>query len=51
MGEAVDVLAPYVPADSVRRTYRQYIERGALADRDRVWRLAVLVVWLRRARQ
>jgi asparagine synthase (glutamine-hydrolysing) len=49
MGEAVDVLAPYVPAESVRRAHRGYVERGAPPDVGRVWRLATLTLWLRRA--
>ena len=49
MDEAVGVLAPYVPADSIRRAHRGYVERGAPADVSRVWRLAMLTLWLRRA--
>ena len=49
MKEAVSVLAPYVPADSVRRAHRGYLQKGAPADVSRVWRLAMLTLWLRRA--
>ena len=49
MKEAVSVLAPYVPADSIRRAHRQYLGRGTRADVSRVWRLAMLTLWLRRA--
>ncbi len=49
MKEAVSVLAPYVPAESIRRAHRGYLERGAPADVSRVWRLAMLTLWLRRA--
>jgi asparagine synthase (glutamine-hydrolysing) len=49
MREAVGVLAPYVPADSVRRVHRGYVERGAPLDVGRAWRLATLTLWLRRA--
>ena len=49
MKEAVGVLAPYVPADSIRRAHRGYLERGTPADVSRVWRLAMLTLWLRRA--
>ena len=49
MKEAVSVLAPYVPADSIRRAHRQYLGRGTQADVSRVWRLAMLTLWLRRA--
>jgi hypothetical protein len=49
MDEAVGVLAPYVPADSIRRVHRGYVERGARPDVSRVWQLAMLTLWLRRA--
>ncbi len=49
MKEALSVLAPYVPADSIRRAHRGYLHRGAPTDVRRVWRLAMLTLWLRRA--
>jgi asparagine synthase (glutamine-hydrolysing) len=49
MNEAAVVLAPYVPPDSVRRVHREYVARGARRDVGRVWRLATLTLWLRRA--
>jgi asparagine synthase (glutamine-hydrolysing) len=49
MHEAADVLAPYVPPDSVRRVHREYVERGTRRDAGRVWRLATLTLWFRRA--
>jgi asparagine synthase (glutamine-hydrolysing) len=49
MSETVSVLAPYVPADSIRRAHRGYLDRGSPADVSRVWRLAMLTLWLRRA--
>lgn len=48
MAEAVGVLAPYVPVDSIRRAHRGYVERGAPPDVSRVWRFAMLTLWLRR---
>jgi asparagine synthase (glutamine-hydrolysing) len=49
MDEAVGVLAPYVPAESIRSAHRGYVERGARRDAGRVWRLAMLTLWLRHA--
>jgi hypothetical protein len=49
MNEAAVVLAPYVPPDSVRRVHREYVARGRRRDVGRVWRLATLTLWLRRA--
>ena len=43
------MLAPYVPAESVRRAHREYSQEGTRADVSRVWRLAMLTLWLRRA--
>lgn len=49
LNQAVDVLAPYVPAESVRQAHHHYVARGRPADVTRVWRLATLALWLRRA--
>jgi asparagine synthase (glutamine-hydrolysing) len=48
MSEAADSLDPYVGAEVVRRTHRAYREHGTLRDVRRVWRLALLALWLRR---
>ena len=49
MNEALGVLAPYVPADSIRQAHRRYVERGKATDVAHVWRFATLALWLRRA--
>jgi asparagine synthase (glutamine-hydrolysing) len=49
MAEAASVLGPYVPADTIRQVYRGYVKRGAHGDVSRVWRFAILTLWLRRA--
>jgi hypothetical protein len=33
----------------VRRVHREYVERGTRRDAGRVWRLATLTLWFRRA--
>jgi asparagine synthase (glutamine-hydrolysing) len=48
MSEAADSLDPYVGAEVVRRTHRAYREHGTLRNVRRVWRLALLALWLRR---
>jgi asparagine synthase (glutamine-hydrolysing) len=48
MNEATNVLAPYVPVESVRQAHLRYVERGRLTDVSRVWRFATLTLWLRR---
>jgi asparagine synthase (glutamine-hydrolysing) len=49
MDDACAVLAPYVVPAAIRRMHERYLERRALADVLRVWSLATLTLWLRRA--
>ena len=49
LGESPEVLAPYVTAEAIQRAHRRYLARGAQADIARVWSLATLTLWLRRA--
>lgn len=49
MREAERTLDPYVPSETVRRTYRAYAARERMREVRAVWRLAVLTLWLRRA--
>ncbi len=49
MREAARTLDPYVPSETVRRTYRAYATRDGMREVRAVWRLAVLTLWLRRA--
>jgi asparagine synthase (glutamine-hydrolysing) len=48
MRDAADLLAPYVPPESVRAVYGRYVAAGTGASVGRVWRLATLAIWLRR---
>jgi asparagine synthase (glutamine-hydrolysing) len=49
MDDATRVLAPYVPAETIRRAHRRYLARGSPRDVSRVWRIAMVTLWLRRA--
>jgi hypothetical protein len=49
MRDARDVLARHVEPAALDQAYRRYLARGAPGDAARVWRLATLALWLRRA--
>ncbi len=48
MRDATELLAPYVPPESMRAVYGRCLAGGTSADVGRVWRLATLGIWLRR---